>query len=328
MLSGISIVCFGTSYAVALALEASRLFFRVPVRLVVLLAFAVLGLVLHGVYLWLRLQGAGGGNPLSSWHDWYLLAAWFVAAFYVGLAVSRPQTTVGVFILPVVLGLVGMAAAFPKDDLFPSGRALAVWGTTHGVMLLLGTVTVSLGFVAGIMYLVQSWRLKHKLPPQAGLRLPSLEWLQSINKQSLVYSSCFIAVGLVAGIILNTIKFRSQGQAVPWTDSVVVTSAVLLVWLLAATIFEWTYKPAQQGRKVAYLTVASFVFLALVMAMLLFGGSQHAGGNAGIGSGPSGVENSSKLQVPSSKLAANRSSTWNLELGTWNLGGPHPEDHR
>ena len=61
----------------------------------------------------------------------------------------------------------------------------------------------------------------------------------------------------------------------PWTDSVVISSAVLLVWLLAATIFEWLYKPAQQGRKVAYLTVASFLFLALVMAMLLVGSSQH-----------------------------------------------------
>ena len=46
--------------------------------------------------------------------------------------------------------------------------------------------------------------------------------------------------------------------------------------LLAATLFEWLYKPAQQGRKVAYLTVASFLFLALVMAMLLAGASKHA----------------------------------------------------
>ena len=146
----------------------------------------------------------------------------------------------------------------------------------HGVMLLLGTVAVSLGFVAGLMYLVQSWRLKHHVPPQAGLKLPSLEWLQAVNKQSLVYSSCFIALGLVAGIVLNAIKARGQAPAVPWTDSVVISSAVLLVWLLAATLFEWLYKPAQQGRKVAYLTVASFLFLALVMAMLVAGGSQHA----------------------------------------------------
>ena len=31
-------------------------------------------------------------------------------------------------------------------------------------------------------------------------------WLQAINKQSLVYSSCFIALGLLAGIVLNEVR--------------------------------------------------------------------------------------------------------------------------
>ena len=277
MLSGISIVCFSASYLVTLALEISRLFFRLRVRMIVMLAFALAGLFAHTVYLGMRARDAmPAGDPLSTWYDWYLLAAWILAAVYVGLAISRPQTAVGLFMLPMILALIGLGYAFRNAVPFPRDRALQMWGMAHGGMLLLGTVAVSFGFIAGLMYLVQSWRLKHKLPPQAGFKLPSLEWLQTINKQSLVYSSCFIALGLLAGIILNTIKFRGQGEAVPWTDSVVVTSAVLLVWLLAATIFEWTYKPAQQGRKVAYLTVASFIFLGLVMAMLLLSDSEHA----------------------------------------------------
>lgn len=276
-LSGISLVCFGTSYLVTLALEVSRLFFRLPVRLVVMLTFAALGLITQTIYLWMRAQGAmAGGSPLSSWHDWFLLAAWILAAAYFVLAITRPQTTIGLFMLPMVLVLVGLAALLPADAPFPPNRALAAWGIAHGMMLLLGTVTVSFGFLAGIMYLVQSWRLKHKLPPQSGFKLPSLEWLQSVNKQSLGYSSCFIALGLVAGIVLNTIKAQSTGEAVPWNDSVIVSSALLLVWLIAATIFEWVYKPAQQGRKVAYLTVASFIFLAIVMAMLVLGETEHA----------------------------------------------------
>ncbi len=315
-LSGISIVCFGTSYLVTLALEISRLFFRLPVRLVVMLAFAALGLALHTVYLVLRAQSAGTGDPLSSWHDWFLMASWILAAAYLIVAVTRPQTLVGLFMLPVVLGLVGVAALFDKQALFPHDQALALWSLAHGIMLLLGTVTVSLGFVAGLMYLVQSWRLKHKLPPQAGFKLPSLEWLQSINKQSLGWSSCFIALGLVAGIVMNVIKHRGAGQAMPWTDSVVLSSAALLVWLIAATIFEWVYKPAQQGRKVAYLTVASFVFLALVMLILVAGGSQHATPRA---------RASSKFKVQGSRFRDALSATLNFEPGTLNFRGPLPE---
>jgi hypothetical protein len=276
-LSGISIVCFFASYLVALGLEATRLLFRLPVRLIAMVGFTAAGLFAHTAYLWMRAADVTrGGSPLSSWYDWYLVAAWILAAAYLGLVVSRPQTNVGLFLLPIVLALIGVGYAFRNVAPFPRDRAMQAWGVAHGLMLLFGTVTVSLGFVAGIMYLVQSWRLKHHVPPQAGLKLPSLEWLQAVNKQSLVFSSCFIALGLVAGIILNTVKHQGAGPAVPWTDSVVLSSAVLLVWLLAATLFEWLYKPAQQGRKVAYLTVASFLFLALVMAMLLVGGSEHA----------------------------------------------------
>jgi len=276
MLSHIHVICFFTSYAIALALEISRLFFRMPIRLIVMIGFAALGLLLHSAYLWHRAQT--GTLPLSSWHDWYLIAAWTIALAYVALAFSRPQTNVGLFLLPVTMALIGVAHAFREEAAFPRDRALQMWGIAHGLMLLLGTVAVSLGFAAGLMYLVQSWRLKHHLAPRSGLKLPSLEWLQAINKQSLIYSSGFIALGLIAGIVLNAVEARGRGPAVPWTDSIVVSSALLLVWLLFATIFEWFYKPAQQGRKVAYLTVASFLFLAVVMAMLLVGGSQHGRG--------------------------------------------------
>ncbi|HUE69499.1 MAG TPA: cytochrome c biogenesis protein CcsA [Pirellulaceae bacterium] len=276
MLSGISIVCFSASYTLALLLEVSRLFFRAPVRLVVILLLTAAGLGAHTIYLWNRAQSASPELPLSTWYDWYLVAAWVLAATYLGMLAVRPMTSVGVFALPMVLLLVAVAYAFQDVVPFPRDRALQSWGLVHGAMLLIGTVTVTFGFVAGVMYLVQSYRLKHKLPPREGLRLPSLEWLQTVNKQSLWYSAWFIALGLIAGIILNAIKSSGEGPAVPWTDVAVISSAVLLFWLIAASLFEWLYKPAQQGRKVAYLTVASFVFLTIVMFILLTIPSKHA----------------------------------------------------
>jgi hypothetical protein len=309
MLSGISLLCFTASYAVALLLEVSRLFFRMPVRLVVMIGFALAGLLAHTLYLGHRASGAG--LPLSSWYDWYLIAAWTIAAAYAGLVISRPQTSVGLFFLPVALILIAVAYVFRDQAAFPRDRALQIWGVAHGLMLLLGTIAVSFGFAAGMMYLVQSWRLKHHVPPSTAFKLPSLEWLQAVNKQSLVYSSCFIALGLLAGIVLNAVR----GARVPWTDSVVVSSAVLLMWLLAATLFEWLYKPAQQGRKVAYLTVASFLFLAFVMVVLFAGGSEHA----------KPASTSSNFKVQRFEFASAK-ATWDFKLGTLNWPGPPMED--
>lgn len=275
MLSGIGLVCFSASYAVALALEVSRLFFRMPVRLIFILGFTVAGLFAHTLYLIVRAQEGVVGLPLSTWYDWYLMAAWIMAASYLAIVLRKPQTNVGTFMLPLVEVLIGLAYLFRDYEPFQRSQAVQIWGMAHGFMLLLGTVSVSLGFIAGLMYLVQSYRLKHKLPPRPGLKLPSLEWLQSVNKQALGYSAFCVALGLVAGVVLNVI--RSGQSRVPWSDPVIVTSFLLLVWLLSASAFELVYKPAQQGRKVAYLTVASFIFLAVVMAMLLLGKTEHTG---------------------------------------------------
>lgn len=281
MLSGISLTCFAASYAVSLALEVSRLFFRAPIRLFVTLGFAAAGLFAQSVYLWTRAQaGAGTGSSLSSWYDWCLLGALLLVCVYLVVAVRRPQAAVGVFLLPLVLALIGVAWLFRNSPPFPREQARDLWGQLHGAALLLGTVAVTLGFAAGVMYLVQSYRLKHKLPPRPGFQLPSLEWLQRVNKTALYVSSGLLAVGLLSGIVLNVVKTAGQAGAVPWTDPVVVSSGGLLLWLVSASIFEFFYRPARAGRKVAYLTVASFIFLAAVLGFVLFGPSQHAAGAA------------------------------------------------
>jgi ABC-type uncharacterized transport system permease subunit len=141
----------------------------------------------------------------------------------------------------------------------------------HGFALLAGTTAVALGFTTGLMYLIQSYRLKHRLPPRKGFRLPSLEWLQDFNRESILVSTCLLGVGFASGVILNLIGPAEQGLAIAWTDPVVVSSGCLFAWLVAASVFEFCYEPARQGTKVAYLTLASFVFLGLALFFVLFG---------------------------------------------------------
>ena len=70
-----------------------------------------------------------------------------------------------------------------------------------------------------------------------------------------------LSIGFVSGLILNAINHRREVDALPWTDPVVWSSGLLLAWMLAAAVFSALYRPARQGRKIAYLTLASFMFL-------------------------------------------------------------------
>ncbi|HUG66836.1 MAG TPA: cytochrome c biogenesis protein CcsA [Pirellulaceae bacterium] len=272
-ISGMTITCFAACYALALAVELSRLLFRWRVPTIVPLALAAIGLFAHSLYLIGEAQyelDQRMTSPLSSWYDFCLLAAWVVAGAYVGLMIRRRENAIGVFLLPLVLGLI-CVAVFQDRTPFPTHTANSVWRLVHGLTLMLGTTAVTLGFATGLMYLLQSYRLKHKLPPSRRFRLPSLEWLQKFNRESLFISTCLLAIGLVSGVALNLIGKSGSGGQVSWTDPVVLTSGVLFLWLTVVTIFESIYRPAREGNKVAYLTLASFVFLGLALYFVLFG---------------------------------------------------------
>lgn len=274
LLSGISITCFAASYAIAWLLEGSRLWFRSGVRGAVMVGFAAAGFLAQTLYLGCR-AASDTGSPLASSFDWCLLAAWLLVAGYLYATYYHPRAAIGLFVLPLALLLIGAAAGLADREPLTRAGASHLWGAIHGIFLLLGTVAVMIGFAAGVMYLVQAARLKRKLPPPAGLKFPSLEWLERTSARSLIVSTIFVAIGFLAGVVLN-LSLRGEGE-LSWNDPVIWSSAVMLSWLVAASLFNAVYKPARHGRKVAYLTIASFGFLALALATLLLVDTGHGG---------------------------------------------------
>ena len=275
-MSGVGIICFASSYAIAWALEISRLLFRSGVRGAIMLGFAGAGLVAHTAFLYYRAVNAEG-VPLSSEKDWYLVAAWALVVVYLYLAVLRPKIPFGLFLLPLVLGLISAATFLAPVEPLARGSASKIWGAIHGVSIMLAVVSVLIGFVAGLMYLGQSRRLKHKRLPAGGLRLPSLEWLQRANSHAIVTSLLMLGVGILSGMVLNLINIGDESARLAWNDPVVLSTWLMFFWLLAVVVAIAVYRPARQGRKVAYLTVASFVFLAIMLAAGLLMNSRHWG---------------------------------------------------
>src|SRR5262245_31925057 len=275
LMSRISVLCFAASYSITFALEVTRFYFRSGVREIVLFGFAAAGFVAHTLFLANRAVTAGGA-PLSSAFDWDLLGAWALMVAYLYLTWHRSKTAIGLFLLPLVLGLIALAR-FADRQPFPQSHAGQVWGAIHGVLLLLGVVAVTVGFAAGLMYLIQSYRLKHKMPSAAAVPLPSLEWLQHVNSRAIWIAAFMVGAGFVSGIVLNMVLHEHKIDQVPWSDPVIWRTALVFAWLLAAAIFSAVYRPARSGRKVAYLTVASFAVLVVSLAIGLFVPSEHGG---------------------------------------------------
>jgi hypothetical protein len=272
-----------TCYSLALALELRRQF--APERLGEWWTLVPLGAgwLLHtglvGLEWW---QGAAlGRSPWTGgWHQWWLMLAWGIALASVAWIRWRPRTVAGLFVLLPLLVLVLIAWQLPRDVAFPVHATSRVWIALHGVCLLLGTGAVLLGSAAGVMYLWQSSLLRRKRRLGGHLQLPSLEWLQRVTERSLLVSSLLVMAGLLVGVLTNFHLRQGARSGVPWNDPVVWTSGLLSLWLLAADLFSLVYRPARQGRKVAYLTVANLAFLVIVLAILLLAPTQHAQADA------------------------------------------------
>ncbi|SMP76816.1 Cytochrome C assembly protein [Neorhodopirellula lusitana] len=287
-LQQISVTCFTASYLIVLVIELLRLLGRLPGRGLAGLIMMAVGIFTHITYLALRAtvpmpsehlttEQLPGGNlgdaslhaaaelgRLATWTDWSLMVALGLAIAYFVLYLRRPDTVIGFFFLPAILAMIALAMSVRHLPAFDRGEAVEVWRNVHAISMVVGSAAVLFGFLAGAMYMVQSWRLKRK---QAGsaLRLPTLETLQKLNRRCLVASTAAVGIGLLSGVVMNL----NRSGEIPWTSRGIVLSAVLFTWLAAATAVEFMYAPASRGRKVAYLTLASFGFLVLAMSGVL-----------------------------------------------------------
>ena len=267
ILRGISITCFFTSYLVVLVLELLRIWGRIPGRGLAAIVMMSIGLFTHVTYLALRATTGESGvdaGLLASWTDWSLLVSLGLAVCFLVYYLRRPDTIVSFFFLPMILALIGLAIAVRDMTPFTRNEAVGIWRSIHGLGMGIGTGAVLVGFLAGVMYLIKSSRLKRK---QAGsaFRLPTLESLGRLNRQCLLVSTTAVTIGVIAGVVMNLNRWGQVG----WTDTGVLLSVGLLVWLLAATAVEFFYSPESSGRKAVYLTLASLGFLILVMISVL-----------------------------------------------------------
>lgn len=274
-ISGISVVCFVASYAVALVCEVSRLAFRSGMRGAAMVAFATAGLLAHTLFLGWRAVNESA-VPLSSPFDWYLLAAWLLAAGYLWLTLANPRTPVGLFLLPVVLALVG-AAQLSSREPFPQSPATQVWGAIHGMFNLAASVSVALGAVAGLMWLIQAGRLARKQAPLQGFRMPSLERLAHVTGRTQGIAAWTAVAGFVSGIVLNAVNGRrGLMETVPWTDPVVLRMAALVAWLIVADALAHAARRRADGPRVAaWLSLVSLVVLTASILWGIFGATRH-----------------------------------------------------
>lgn len=256
----VTIFCFLASYAIALALEVVHLVRPRPGVRWLSLAFGGAGFLAHSIYLAVQLP------PLAWQFGLLLFLAWVLAIFYLYGSLHHSRLAWGVFVLPLLIGLVGLAAAFgpaPADER-PDGivRLPQYWVVAHVTLLLLAAVGVCVGFLASLMYLIQAHRLRAKTLPGQGIKLLNLERLEDMIRRAIILAFPLMTAGVAIGAILT---LKSTDPVASWTDPRVIGTGIL--WVAFALLIYLRYGFHLRGRKLAVLTIFTFVLLVGCLAL-------------------------------------------------------------
>jgi Cytochrome C assembly protein len=259
-LPNVTLACFGLSYLLAFAAELARLRWPRPALRVSGLLLGAAGLFAHSLFLALRHP-----TPATAYGG-LLVVAWVLAVFYLYGTLHDGKRAWAVFTLPLILGLVWLAFALVSSERevplgLPWESEHRVWGAVHGVFVLGAAVGVSVGAVASVMYLIQASRLRRKRPPLGGLKLLSLERLETMNRRAVAASFPFLTAGLLLGAVLLR-QYHDIGDN--WLSPKVLGTVGL--WAVFVVLFYLRYVVHVPGRRLALLTILAF---ALMIAVLI-----------------------------------------------------------
>jgi hypothetical protein len=217
-----------------------------------------------------------GLRYLKTWGDWSIVAAWIISMAYSVMLWRRSDKQIGLFLLPLILILVGLAVVFPSES--PIGRATSTvtfWRMVHSMAMLIGTILVALGFASAVMYFVHAWKLKRSPAIGWNFRLPSLEYLQQMGRNCILGSAAAIGFGVISGAIMN---FTRDGF-VAWTDRGILLTTALFIWLCIAAVAQKISSTRGKGQWTAALNILSFAIVVAALAAVV--SAPHGASNTG-----------------------------------------------
>jgi ABC-type uncharacterized transport system permease subunit len=226
----------------------------------------VVGLLLHGAGLGVMLSQQGGAPAGLS--QGFAVLSFLLLVIFLGIDLRYGAPMLGAFMVPVALTLLtsGLLAGLRGAPLPTEVRAPLL--PVHVAIATLGVAAFAVASGVAVMFLLLERQMKGKRFGLWFSRLPSLQFLDELNRRLIVWGFIALTVTLVTGVFFTS----NQGLFWQWQSKEVAT---LIAWavagaLLNARLLGW------RGKRVAVLTMAGFGLL-LVSFFSSFMGTGAAG---------------------------------------------------
>jgi ABC-type transport system involved in cytochrome c biogenesis permease subunit len=190
---------------------------------------------------------------------------WLLTLSYLYLELTTDERAMGVFILPIVVGLQIIPVVYPGTE--AANPVLdSPWFWVHISSLLFAYASFALAGVLGLTYVLQFKEIKKKHLGYLYTRLPSLQMLDVMNSRAVAVGWLFLTIGVVVGVVWtaqarsfapNDSNLQAMALDDPKIFVALLTWAVYSFAVVARRMMGWT------GRRAASVSTVGFVIVML-----------------------------------------------------------------
>ena len=213
-----------------------------------------------------------GMQTMEVWHvpfanpsRFVSLFVWLLTLSYLYLELATEERAMGVFILPVIIGLQAIPVFSPgvgnENPVLDSP-----WFWIHVASLLFSYASFGLAMILGVTYMLQFKEIKKKHLGYLYTRLPSLQILDAMNSRAVAVGWLFLTIGVIVGVL-----WTAQARTVSPEDTnlqmmslqdpkifiAILTWGVYSFAMFARRTLGWN------GRRAAWLSAVGFAIVLL-----------------------------------------------------------------
>jgi ABC-type uncharacterized transport system permease subunit len=190
---------------------------------------------------------------------------WLLALSYLYIEMTTDERAMGVFILPLLVGLQSIPA-FTRSVEIPASVLQGPLFGIHVSSLLFAYASFALAFVIGLTYSLLFKEIKAKHLGVFYTRLPSLQVLDRMNQGAVLIGWIFLTLGLVAGYVFAA-DARTHAVVDPRVQAMSLYDPKIFVALLCWAVYSFEVFAARRigwgGRRAAYLSAIGFAIVML-----------------------------------------------------------------
>ena len=192
-------------------------------------------------------------------------SVWLLVLSYLYLELATDERAMGVFIMPIVIGLQTIPVLYPGVER-PDPLLDSPWFWVHVLSLLFAYASFALAGVLGLTYMLQFKEIKKKHLGYLYTRLPSLQILDAMNSRAVAIGWLFLTIGVVVGMV-----WASQARAVaPENTNLQAMSLndpkifiAILTWAVYSFAVFSRRTMGWSGRRAAWLSALGFIIVLL-----------------------------------------------------------------